>query len=82
MTRRPCPREPIGLSREDAASYIGISAATFDKLVDDGLMPGPRKVYSRIVWDADEVAAAFRRLPVARGLATDEASSVWENIQA
>lgn len=78
----PCPRDPIGLSREAAASYIGVSPATFDKLVDDHLMPGPRAVRGRLVWHAGEVEQAFLRLPVARGLAPDDAMSVWEKIQA
>jgi hypothetical protein len=34
---RPVPRR--GLSRSEAAMYVGISAAKFDELVADGRMP-------------------------------------------
>jgi predicted DNA-binding transcriptional regulator AlpA len=67
-----CPREPIGLSRDEVARFIGVSAGTFDKLVDSGQMPGPRSVMGRLVWHAGEVERAFLRLPVARGAVDDE----------
>jgi hypothetical protein len=35
---RPIPRR--GLSRVEAAMYIGISASKFDEFVRDGRMPG------------------------------------------
>lgn len=54
---------PVGISREQAAAFIGISASTFDRLVYDGLMPDGRKIFGRIVWDVAEVAQAFRSLP-------------------
>lgn len=76
MSRRridiQCPRDPIGLSREEAARFVGVSAGTFDKLVDSGQMPGPRAVMGRLVWHAGEVERAFLRLPVAKGVADDE----------
>jgi predicted DNA-binding transcriptional regulator AlpA len=58
-----CPREPIGLSREEAATFIGISATSFERLVDRGEMPQPRKVLGRLIWAASEIEAAFLRLP-------------------
>ena len=36
---RPIPRR--GLSRDEAAMYIGISAGKFDEMVAEGRMPGP-----------------------------------------
>ena len=54
---------PRGLNREQASAYIGISPATFDKLVEDGSMPQPRMLESRKVWDLHEVDQAFDLLP-------------------
>lgn len=33
---------PLGLSREQAATYIGVSTSTFDRMIKDGMMPKPR----------------------------------------
>lgn len=54
---------PIGVNRQQAADYIGISATLFDRLVADHLMPDARVIYGRLVWDVGEVAEAFRALP-------------------
>ena len=35
---------PRGLCREVAAVYIGVSPGTFDQMVTDGRMPGPKVV--------------------------------------
>ena len=50
---RPLPRR--GLSREEAAMYIGVSAAKFDQLVADGRMPVARRIDGRKVWDVREL---------------------------
>lgn len=54
---------PRGLNREDAARWIGVGATTFDKMVDEGKMPKPRMINSRIVWDRFELDQAFSDLP-------------------
>ncbi len=54
---------PRGLCREAAAAYVGVSPATFDKLVSDGRMPAPRRIDGRKVWDKLELDAAFDALP-------------------
>ena len=59
---RPIPRR--GLSRDEAAMYVGISAGKFDELVADGRMPGPRRIDGRKVWDIRSLDVAFDRLPV------------------
>ena len=46
---RPVPRR--GLSRIEAAMFIGVSASKFDELVNDGRMPTPRQIDGRKVWD-------------------------------
>jgi predicted DNA-binding transcriptional regulator AlpA len=55
--------EPLGLRREDAAAYVGISASLFDQMVADARMPEPRLINSCTVWDREELRAAFRSLP-------------------
>jgi predicted DNA-binding transcriptional regulator AlpA len=59
---RPLPRR--GLSRDEAAMYIGISAAKFDAMVGDGRMPRPVKIDNRKVWDIRSLDLAFDGLPV------------------
>jgi predicted DNA-binding transcriptional regulator AlpA len=58
---RPVPRR--GLSRTEAALYLGISPSKFDELVADGRMPRPRLIDSRKVWDVYELDMAFDGLP-------------------
>ena len=53
---------PIGVNREQAAAYVGISAGLFDRLVHHGLMPDARMVYGRLIWNVQEVTVAFRDL--------------------
>lgn len=55
-------RWPLGLSRDEAAAFIGVGTTTFDALVESGEMPKPVRVphSRRVVWDADEVRAAFK----------------------
>jgi predicted DNA-binding transcriptional regulator AlpA len=58
---RPVPRR--GLSRDEAAMYIGVSAGKFDEMVGDGRMPRPVKIDSRKVWDILSLDLAFEALP-------------------
>jgi excisionase family DNA binding protein len=58
-----CPRDPLGLSMDEAAAYLGIGLTLFLRMVEDGRMPRPHRADGRRIWDADEVAMAFRRLP-------------------
>lgn len=60
---RPLPFDcPRGLNRVEAARYIGVSPGTFDKLVADGLMPAPKRVRSRLVFDRQAIDLAFSAL--------------------
>ena len=58
---RPTPRR--GLSRVEAAMYIGISASKFDELVHDGRMPEPKRIDGRKLWDVHALDLAFNSLP-------------------
>jgi predicted DNA-binding transcriptional regulator AlpA len=55
--------QPRGLSRCDAATYIGISPSLFDQMVKDGRMPPPKRVNRRTIWDRRSLDAAFDSLP-------------------
>src|SRR5436309_15841447 len=60
MTRQPAPPPaailplslpPRGLSRSEAAAYVGVSPSLFDAMVKDGRMPQPKRINSRTIWD-------------------------------
>ncbi len=54
---------PRGLSREEAARYIGVGVTKFDELVRDHRMPKPKRVDGRTVWDRIALDAYFSDLP-------------------
>jgi predicted DNA-binding transcriptional regulator AlpA len=68
------PHWPRGLSRTLAASYVGVSPTTFDKMIRDGLMPRPKRVYGRVIWDKLALDDAFDVLD--GGHRRDEAGQV------
>lgn len=59
----PANLPPIGLSRIEAAAYIGLSATKFDELVKDGRMPRPKRVDARRIWMRPALEKAFADLP-------------------
>jgi excisionase family DNA binding protein len=52
-----------GLSREEAASYLGISPSKFDELRKDGRVGAARLIDGRKVWDIRALDQAFDALP-------------------
>ena len=58
---RPVPRR--GLSRDEAAIYVGVGTTKFDEMIADGRMPAPRRIDGRRVWDIRELDIAFDALP-------------------
>ena len=54
---------PRGLSRCEAARYIGVATTTFDRLVTTGRMPKPKQVDGQLIWDRFTLDAAFTALP-------------------
>lgn len=64
MTRPdPISYPPRGLSREEAARYIGVGVTKFDEMVKDGRMPKPKRLDGRTVWDRLAVDLAFTDIP-------------------
>jgi predicted DNA-binding transcriptional regulator AlpA len=66
-----------GLSRTDAARYIGISPSKFDTLVKDGRMPRPKRLDGRVLWDVVTLDLAFDCLPED---SAPEAANTWADL--
>lgn len=54
---------PRGMSRGEAARYIGVGTTKFDEMVADKRMPKPKRIDGRTVWDRIQLDAAFSDLP-------------------
>ncbi len=69
MTRHaeilPQSLAPRGLSRVQAATYVGVGATLFDEMVEDSRMPAPKRINSKTVWDRQALDEAFAGLPTA-----------------
>jgi hypothetical protein len=63
-----------GLSRIEAAMYIGISPTKFDELVADGRMPAPVRIDCRKVWDIRHLDLAFDRL------SSENLTNSWDGV--
>jgi predicted DNA-binding transcriptional regulator AlpA len=50
---------PRGLSREQAAAYVGIGTTLFDQMVASGKLPKPARINSRVLWDRKKLDAAL-----------------------
>jgi predicted DNA-binding transcriptional regulator AlpA len=61
LRRSSQPRR--GLSREEAAVYVGVSTTKLDEMVADGRMPKPKEIDARRVWDVRALDTAFDALP-------------------
>lgn len=81
MTRRhsslPSTLAPRGLRREEAAAYVGLSPATFDRMVQAGTMPAPKVMQPTSVetWDRVALDRAYAALPDTMGQA--DGDGVW-----
>jgi predicted DNA-binding transcriptional regulator AlpA len=67
VSRLPVSLPPRGLSRVQAAEYIGVGVTKFDEMVVDGRMPKPKRIDSRTVWDRIKLDEAFAALDDAAG---------------
>lgn len=62
----PASLAPRGLSRAQAAAYIGVSPSLFDEMVKDARMPQPIRINSRVLWDRVQLDDAFAELSEAK----------------
>lgn len=51
-----------GLSREEAAAYVGIGTTMFDEMVKAGTMPPPYRIGNRTIWDIRDLDSAIDNL--------------------
>jgi predicted DNA-binding transcriptional regulator AlpA len=72
----PASLPPRGLSRVEAAQYIGVSPSLFDEMVKDGRMPPPKPINTRKVWDRLRLDQAFEALPDIDGAAENP----WDEV--
>jgi predicted DNA-binding transcriptional regulator AlpA len=56
---------PRLVARADAAYYVGVGTTLFDDLVRQGMMPRPKAIGSRRLWDLRELDKAIDELPEA-----------------
>jgi hypothetical protein len=57
------PFDRIGLSRTEAADFIGVPPLLFDQMVSDGRMPHPKDIDRHKVWSRLAVEKCFAELP-------------------
>lgn len=69
----------LGLSRETAARFVGVSPTTFDQMVRDGTMPKPRQVGRRNLWSRIELEICFDALPT-HGETQPGADNEWDDV--
>jgi excisionase family DNA binding protein len=62
---------PRGMSRDEAARYIGVSPTKFDRMIADKEMPKPKQLGGRVVWDRFALDMAFSALPEQGGAGED-----------
>jgi predicted DNA-binding transcriptional regulator AlpA len=65
------PYPPRAMRAEQAATYLGMSRASFLRLVEDGTMPPPIKVRSMTLWDRHDLDDAFEELKRGGGKPTE-----------
>ena len=71
-----CPR---GLSRDQAAAYIGTGVTKFTEMVNDGRMPGPKHVDGRVIWDRYQLDQAFGALDADDPDDMTKAKQAWDD---
>ncbi len=72
----PYSYPPRGMSRYEAARWVGVSPSLFDQMVDDGRMPGPKRINSRLIWDRYRLDVAVEALPEKEEVADDWKAAV------
>jgi predicted DNA-binding transcriptional regulator AlpA len=70
----PSSLPPRGLSRVQAAEYIGVSPTKFDEMVQNRTMPKPKRVGTRATWDRRKLDEAFDALP------GDDEVNPWDEV--
>ena len=75
----PASLAPRGLSRDEAAAYIGVGVTKFDAMVADSRMPKPKMIDGRRIWDRHRLDSCFAALPDVDGH-DDSSDDVWGRV--
>ena len=78
LARRHAFLAPRGISRVEAAAYVGVSPCKFDDMVGDHRMPAPKRIDGRKVWDVRDLDLAFDALPYENGMAS---MTTWDDFR-
>ena len=70
------PQPKRGLSRAEAAHYVGVGTSKFDEMVRDGRMPQPIKIDRRVIWDCRKLDVSFEEL------SSDGDPNPWDDASA
>ena len=70
-----------GLDEAEAAVYLSLSPSMFRQLVAQAIMPRPRLVGRRRVWDVEELDRAFLALPREGGETGDDEANSWADYE-
>jgi predicted DNA-binding transcriptional regulator AlpA len=62
LTTRGATQPRRGLDHDEAATYVGVPLAVFDRLVIDGRLPQPNDLEGERVWDLIQLDRAVDRL--------------------
>lgn len=73
------PSERRCFNRREAASYVGLSVGSFDKLVRQAVLPGPIEFLGRKVWDRH---ALDRAIDHSSGVSSgfNDAQTEWDRL--
>ena len=63
-----------GLSKPEAAKYVGVGVTKFKELVSTNRMPRPRLADTKLIWGVRELDEYFDRLPIKGG----DQRNVWK----
>jgi predicted DNA-binding transcriptional regulator AlpA len=72
------PITKLGYRRPEAAAFVGVSPTTFDRWVEAGDMPAPRKIGGITIWRADELINAFNKLTGAETGRLEVKPNAWD----
>jgi len=70
-----------GLDEGEAAVYLSLSPTLFRQLVAQDIMPRPRVVGRRRIWDVEELDRAFVALPREGGESGEVEANSWADYE-
>jgi predicted DNA-binding transcriptional regulator AlpA len=71
---------PIGLSRAQAAVYVGVSPGTFDRAVAAGQLPRPIQISGRMVWSRAALDQVMAGTATPSPPPVDDPAAAWAHL--